>query len=187
MSSLATRTHCEKTARPSSRGLSTSPSGGFGTRSLFRAIAGLAVLSALSASATDPDRMLSQYTSAFWGTERGFPGGAVSSIAQTTDGYLWIGTEKGLFRFDGLNFRAFTQAIPESFPIGPIQALVTDTEGNLWILVQGTQILRFHDGKFELGRELAEFGITAIGRRRNGAILLSSLAYGTLTYNGQKF
>jgi len=111
----------------------------------------------------------------------------VTAIAQTNDGYLWIGTEKGLIRFDGLNFRVFAQAIPESFPIGPIQALVTDTEGNLWILVQGTQILRFHDGKFELGREQAEFGITAIGRRRNGAILLSSLAYGTLTYNGQKF
>ena len=142
---------------------------------------------AARAHAVNPHRMISQYAWDSWGDERGFPGGSVAAIAQTNDGYLWIGTEKGLIRFDGLSFRVFAQAIPEPFRIGPIQALVTDAEGNLWILVQGTQILRLQDGKFELGREQAEFGITAIGRRRNGTILLSSLAYGTLTYNGQKF
>jgi ligand-binding sensor domain-containing protein/signal transduction histidine kinase len=142
---------------------------------------------ATATHAVNPHRMISQYAWDSWGDERGFPGGSVAAIAQTNDGYLWIGTEKGLVRFDGLSFRVFAQAIPEPFRIGPIQALVTDAEGNLWILVQGTQILRLQDGNFELGREQAEFGITAIGRRRNGTILLSSLAYGTLTYNGQKF
>lgn len=122
-----------------------------------------------------------------WTRENGFPGGSVSAIAQTNDGYLWIGTDKGLIRFDGLEFRVFQQAVPESFAIGPVQSLVTDAEGNLWVLLQSTRILRFHNGKFELGREEAEFGVTAISRRQNGAVLLSSLAYGTLTYRDGKF
>jgi hypothetical protein len=47
--------------------------------------------------------------------EKGFAGGLVTAIAQTTDGYLWIGTEKGV-RFDGLKFRPFQQATPPRFP-----------------------------------------------------------------------
>ncbi len=62
--------------------------------------------------AIDPGRMLSQYMREQWGSERGFTGGAVTAIAQTSDGYLWIGTEKGLIRFDGLNFRLYQQAVP---------------------------------------------------------------------------
>jgi len=122
-----------------------------------------------------------------WGTDKGFPGGAVSAIAQTTDGYLWIGTEKGLIRFDGLNFRLFEQAAPSAVALSPVQALMADGEGNLWILLQSTQILRYHAGKFELGREDAEFGITSISKRRDGTVLFSSLALGALAYRSGKF
>lgn len=122
---------------------------------------------ALSAHALDPHRMISQYSHDDWEEKRGFPGGSVSSIAQTPDGYLWIGTEKGLIRFDGLNFRVFPEATPELFPIGAVQGLTTDATGNLWVLLQSTRVLRFHDEKFELGRDQAEFGITAVGKRPN--------------------
>jgi hypothetical protein len=47
----------------------------------------------------------SQYIRDHWEAEKGFPGGPVYAITQTADGYLRIGTEKGLVRFDGLNFR----------------------------------------------------------------------------------
>ena len=157
-------------------------------RLLQRAITGLALLCfATPAQAIDPLRMISQYMRERWGSERGFTGGTVSAIAQTTDGYLWIGTETGLVRFDGLNFRLFQQASPGTFPVGPVQGLVADAEANLWVLLKNTKILRYHDGKFELGREDAEFGVTAISRRSNGAALFSSLAYGTLTYKGGRF
>ncbi len=88
---------------------------------------------ACPAHAIDPNRIMSQYLREHWGSERGFTGGSVTAIAQTTDGYLWIGTEKGLIRFDGLNFRQFQQAIPTAFPIGPVQGLIADAQGNLWI------------------------------------------------------
>jgi len=157
-------------------------------RHLKGIIIGLAVVCfAYPGQALDPNRLISQYMREYWGSEKGFTGGPVTAIAQTTDGYLWIGTEKGLIRFDGLNFRLFTQAIPSSLPIGPVQGLLADSEGNLWILLQTTRILRYRDGTFEPGREEAEFGITSVLKRRDGGVLLSSLALGTLTYRGGKF
>src|SRR5947208_1611234 len=131
--------------------------------------------------------MVSQYLHESWGTERGFVGGSVSSIAQTTDGYLWIGTDKGLIRFDGLNFRQFEQANPSSFAIGAVQTLLGDGQGNLWVLLRSTKLLRYRDGNFELIRGEGENGITVIGRGIGNKILLSSLAMGTLTYDGERF
>ena len=116
-------------------------------------IVGLAVVCfAYPASGLDPNRSISQYMREYWGSEKGFTGGPVTAIAQTTDGYLWLGTEKGLIRFDGLNFRLFQQATPSSLPIGPVHGLLADSAGNLWILLQSTRILRYHDGKFERSR-----------------------------------
>jgi len=151
------------------------------------AAAALLILCAIPSKALDPHRMISQYARDRWTIENEFPGGAISAIAQTPDGYLWIGTDKGLFRFDGLSFRAFQQASPESLPIGPVQKLMTDNTGNLWVLLANTKLLRFHGGKFELGRGEAEIGVTAIGKRANGAPLFASLAYGALTYQDGKF
>jgi len=131
--------------------------------------------------------MISQYAHAHWGEKEGFSGGSALAITQTADGYLWIGSDKGLIRFDGLGFQSFPRATPESFSIGPVRALVTDRQSNLWVLLQSTNVLRFHDGKFEPGRREAEFGITAIGEKRDGAVLLWSIALGTLTFNGQQF
>ncbi|HWC16670.1 MAG TPA: two-component regulator propeller domain-containing protein, partial [Terriglobales bacterium] len=131
--------------------------------------------------------MMSQYLSDYWGTEKGFPGGPISAFAQTPDGYLWIGTGKGLVRFDGLNFTKVEQAGSASFPIGPVRSLMADVHGNLWILLQSTKVLRYRDGQFELSRGEAENGITALGRQTGGAVLLSSLALGALTYDGERF
>jgi ligand-binding sensor domain-containing protein/signal transduction histidine kinase len=151
-------------------------------------LAGLVLVCYVSlAQALDPNRILSQYMRERWGSEKGFSGGSVTAIAQTSDGYLWIGTEKGLIRFDGFSFRNFPQAIPTTFLIGPVQALTSDGQGNLWILLQSTKILRYRDGKFEFGREVAEFGITSLLRRADGSVLFASLAYGPLTYHAGKF
>lgn len=153
-------------------------------RWLFRwTMAAVAVVYVASQmQALDRTRTISKYMRERWGSEKGFPGGTVTAIGQTSDGYLWIGTEKGLIRFDGINFRTYPQAMPLPLAIGAVRALVTDSEGNLWILLQNTKALRYREGRFEPGRDEAEVGITAIGRGRDGAVLLSSLAYGTLTY-----
>ncbi|HEY4765726.1 MAG TPA: two-component regulator propeller domain-containing protein [Candidatus Sulfotelmatobacter sp.] len=162
---------------------------GLGRRWLLRcAIAGLAgVCFAVSASALDPTRAVSQYLHDSWGTERGWPGGSITAIAQTSDGYLWIGTDKGLVRFDGFNFHQFELAHPDPIWIGPIRTLVVDASDNLWILLQNTLVFRYQNGNFELIRGQTENGTTAVARGTSGAVLLSSLAEGTLTYSDNRF
>jgi ligand-binding sensor domain-containing protein/signal transduction histidine kinase len=162
---------------------------GFGRRWLLRcAIAGLAgVCFAVSASALDPTRVVSQYLHDSWGTERGWPGGSITAFAQTSDGYLWIGTDKGLVRFDGLHFHQFERAHPDPILIGPVRTLLVDVSDNLWILLQNTQVFRYHNGNFELIRGETENGTTAMARGTSGAVLLSSLAEGTLTYSENRF
>jgi ligand-binding sensor domain-containing protein/signal transduction histidine kinase len=110
-----------------------------------------------------------------WSAENGFPGGQVNAFAQTPDGYLWIGTAKGLFRFDGLNLVAAQQLNPASPPITDVLGLTTDGEGNLWVRMQGS-ILRYRDGAFEdVMSDIAPGSfITAMSRGIDGSVLLSN-------------
>jgi len=97
-------------------------------------------------SALDSRRELSQLNHQVWLTENGLPQNTVHSIAQTPDGYVWIGTEEGLARFDGVKFTIFdekTSALKSNY----IRALLADRHGILWI---GTAegLVRMQDGKF---------------------------------------
>ncbi len=72
-------------------------------------------------------------------TEDGLPGNVVKAVCQTRDGYLWLGTEDGLARFDGRQFRAFTaENTPALKAIGrTVWSLAEDTDGTLWAGIFG--------------------------------------------------
>ena len=57
--------------------------------------------------ALNPRTLISQYTTDHWRTEDGLPQASVGAIAQTADGYIWLATEEGLVRFDGVRFTVF--------------------------------------------------------------------------------
>ena len=59
------------------------------------------------AVALDPTKSISQYNCRSWTREDGLPANRINAITQTTDGYLWLGTQKGLTRFDGVQFTSF--------------------------------------------------------------------------------
>jgi ligand-binding sensor domain-containing protein/signal transduction histidine kinase len=130
---------------------------------------------------------VSQYLHDSWGTEGSLRGGSITAIAQTSDGYLWIGTDKGLFRFDGLSFHQFEQARPDPIQIGSVRTLLVDASDHLWILLQNTQVFRYQNGSFEFIRGWTESGTTAMARGTSGDVLLSSAAVGTLAYSGNRF
>ena len=67
----------------------------------------LLLLLSARASALDPRKSITQYALQVWKTENGLPQNAIQAIAQTRDGYLWLGTERGLVRFDGVQFTVF--------------------------------------------------------------------------------
>src|SRR5579863_4575283 len=122
MSLQATKILCRSRLKLWLRSLNTFRENAFGRRLLFRCAAiGLALCLAVSGSAVDPTRFVSQYIHDSWGAERGLAGQSITAIAQTSDGYLWIGTDKGLLRFDGLNFRQFERALPDPILIGPVR------------------------------------------------------------------
>ena len=89
-----------------------------------------AACSVTPALALDPNRSISQYIHDEWGIAQGLPAGTIYAIAQSADGYLWIGAEKGLVRFDGLSFQSFSSANFPSLPPGPVIGLLADREGN---------------------------------------------------------
>lgn len=140
---------------------------------LLAAIAGICF--ANTACALDPAKAMSQYVHDRWGVDRGFPGGAVFAICQSQDGYLWIGTERGLVRFDGFDFTLIQRPITGLPSIGAVRGLVADAEGNLWIRLDGPHLLRYRDGKFE--DAIAHFGLqevafTSMSLDNEGELLL---------------
>lgn len=150
----------------------------------------IVVCFANAAHALDPNEAVSRYLRDQWGAEEGFPGGTVYAIAQTPDGYLWIGTEQGLVRFDGVHFVLLQHSNSATSPVGPVLGLTVDTEGNLWIRQEGPKLLRYHDGVFRdvlPGLERAETSVTAMCRGANGQVLFSALLNGTYRYKEEKF
>jgi signal transduction histidine kinase/ligand-binding sensor domain-containing protein len=150
-------------------------------------IAGICLVNV--AHALDSNRAVSQYIHDRWGADRGFLGGAPYAICQSDDGYLWIGTERGLVRFDGSNFTLIQRPIPNSLPIGPVRGLVSDAKGYLWIRGDGPHLLRYHEGKFEdafalFGLEDTSFTAMALGT--DGELLLWGLKSRTLRYHAGK-
>src|SRR5580704_10412204 len=144
----------------------------------------LAVMACLlsEAHALDPHRKFSQYVREKWSAANGPPGGAVHAIAQSPDGYLWIGTDKGLVRFDGFTFLPVPpkSLLPQN---DPILGLMTDAEGDLWVRMQTAGVVRYNRGKFEnlaSGPNATVTQVTAIARENAAGMLLSDLISGTL-------
>jgi PAS domain S-box-containing protein len=85
------------------------------------------------AGALDRSRQLSQYGHTAWRVEDGVFAGAPNVITQTTDGYLWIGTQAGLTRFDGVRFVSWRAPEGKSLPSSRINSLLGARDGSLWI------------------------------------------------------
>jgi ligand-binding sensor domain-containing protein/signal transduction histidine kinase len=101
------------------------------------------------AFALEPRRELPQFAQEVWSTENGLPQNTVHAIIQTNDGYVWIATEEGLARFDGISFTVFDKRVTEQLRSNDIRALAEDRQGALWI---GTAdgLVRLFEGKFTL-------------------------------------
>jgi signal transduction histidine kinase/ligand-binding sensor domain-containing protein len=97
-------------------------------------------------SALNPALDISQYAHTPWKAGEGFSKGIIFSIAQTPDGYLWLGTEYGLLRFDGVRSVPWQPPAGQHLPNSEVQSLLVGRDGNLWI---GTRegLASWKDGK----------------------------------------
>src|SRR6202795_3127096 len=126
--------------------------------------------------ALDTGRQISQYWHTAWRIEGGGVAGAPNVMAQTTDGYLWIGTQAGLMRFDGVRFVAWRPPEGIELPSSRINSLLGARDGSLWI---GTSmgLARWRNGNLTNYKD-ATGSIMAILEDRTGAIWI---ARGTLS------
>jgi signal transduction histidine kinase/ligand-binding sensor domain-containing protein len=85
------------------------------------------------ALALDPSLDISQYGHTTWRNRDGFLPSTINGIAQTTDGYLWLGTSRGLFRFDGVRSVAWQPPAGMALPTNRIRSLLGARDGTLWI------------------------------------------------------
>ena len=85
------------------------------------------------ALALDPGLRPSQYVADTWQAPQGLPQTSAQAIARTLDGYLWVGTQEGLARFDGVRFTVFGPSNAAGIPNKHITALHVDRDGRLWI------------------------------------------------------
>src|SRR5215471_4372000 len=81
--------------------------------------------------AVDPVSRISQYGHTVWRVQDGYFGGAAPmSITQTTDGYIWVGTAAGLYRFDGVSFVRWSSPFGEELPSSQVVSLLGARDGS---------------------------------------------------------
>jgi ligand-binding sensor domain-containing protein/signal transduction histidine kinase len=96
---------------------------------------------------TNESRFVS-YSRRVWHSADGLPEDLAQAIAQTHDGYLWIGTSGGLVRFDGMRFTAFNHENTPAFRDDSVYSLFTSNDGTLWAGTEGGGLIRYKQGVF---------------------------------------
>ncbi len=127
-----------------------------------------------SALALNPALDISQYAHTAWLVRDGFSKGFITCFAQTADGFLWLGSEFGLLRFDGV------RAIPWQPPAGQsladvrIRSLLAARDGTLWIGTIDKGVVSWKDGKLTQYPPLAGNGINALVEDRDGTVWIGA-------------
>jgi len=121
------------------------------------------------ASALNPSLDINQYAHNAWTIRDGFFKSVIYSIAQTPDGYLWLGTEFGLLRFDGVRSVPWQPPAGEHLPSTYIRSVLAGRDGRLWI---GTAegLVSWKDGKLTHYAELAGQNVHALLEDREGVV-----------------
>jgi ligand-binding sensor domain-containing protein/signal transduction histidine kinase len=118
-----------------------------------------------TAAALDPRKSITQYGHDVWQVEDGLPQNTVRVIRQTTDGYLWLATEEGLVRFDGMRFTVFDSTNTPEMRVSFVSSILEGAPGTLWIGTKGGGLLRYRGG-----------GFTAYGLPDRPALQVAALA-----------
>src|SRR5215468_6832359 len=131
------------------------------------------LLGASPVLALDPSLDISQYGHTAWTARDGFSVGSIFAIAQTPDGYLWLGSEFGLFRFDGVHAVPWQPPSGQQLPQKPYALLVT-RDGTLWI---GTfaGLVSWDGSKLTEYPEIGRHFVTSMLEDHEGTVWVSTL------------
>lgn len=92
---------------------------------------------------------MTQYVHDQWTSETGLPQNVVNAVYQGRDGYLWIATQEGLARFDGVQFHIYDKDTAPGLRENHLWSLGEDTNGDIWVGTNGSGLAHLHNGSFE--------------------------------------
>ncbi len=165
--------------------------GGQGIRVRLLAALGLLVClsAAVPAHALDPGRRLSQYVRQSWDANEGLTQNTLQVLLQTADGYIWLGTEAGLVRFDGVRFTTFDRHNTPALAHQNVRALAEERDGTLWIGTQPGGLVRYRNGVFTrmgAAEGFTDAPIYALHVDRNGILWIGTFGSGLGRWDGQR-
>src|SRR5262249_3344815 len=102
--------------------------------------------------------------------EEGLPQSSVNALAQTADGYLWVGTYDGLARFDGARFEVLRPSNTPGLQNAAVRALLVDPEGRLWVGTGGGGVSLRDGGAFAHLSGTTGWLVRALARDHSGSI-----------------
>jgi PAS domain S-box-containing protein len=106
------------------------------------------------ASALDPTKSIDDYVIRSWDEEQRLPHRLVYALLQSQDGYLWLGTQDGLVRFDGVRFTVFNNVNEPAITENGMRAIAQTPDGALHIAPLRADLLRLSSSRFEVLRNL---------------------------------
>jgi diguanylate cyclase (GGDEF)-like protein len=165
-------------------------------RLLGYVLAGLLVVSGIVAlprpltAGLSPSKSLTQYRLDVWTSDDLLPQNSIMAIIQTRDGYLWVATQDGLARFDGVHFTIFDASNTAELRDGFCRVLFEDREGHLWIGTELGGLTRYRDGSFRHygpPEGLPAFPIRAIAQDKSGILWVGTEGGGLARLTGDRF
>ena len=129
------------------------------------------------ALALNPALDVSQYAHATWRIRDGFVKGEIHAIAQTPDGFLLLGTDFGLVRFDGVRTTPWQPGRGRALPSSVIRNLLVARDGALWIATQGG-LARWSRGELSTYRQLNGWVVNGLAQDRQGTVWAAAYATG---------
>ena len=127
----------------------------------------------------DGDLAVEQYDYRTWTSDDGLPSDQVLDIVQTRDGYLWLATERGLARFDGVRFTSFNRSNTPQLATNRVTTLHEGRDGTLWVATYGgglVQCLPQHPPRFRLIEQLQGSGIRCLFEDTGGTLWIGTEA-----------
>ena len=146
-------------------------------RTCFRTLlSGLVVsqlLLAVSGFALNPSRSIFQYNCQTWSRQNGLPAGKINCVTQSKDGYIWLGTQKGLVRFDGLGFKVIPIDLAQNSG-QEVRSLTPAANGGIFFTINAGGFGSYAGRKFAaIGDERwarPDMNATTILQARDGAL-----------------
>lgn len=158
-------------------------------RTFRMAYSSVLLVASMKVCALDPSKSIFQYGLDAWATRDGLPQNSVTALLQTRNGYLWMGTEEGLVRFDGVRFSVYSTRNTPAFRQNRIEALAEGPDGSLWIgTVDGLLRKRGNDfTAYGVAEGLPNETVMALLAEPDGSLWIGTLRGGLACWKNERF